>query len=57
MRLVYDFEGRDISEKKVALNKLKVLCVLFRNLLAAVVLSISNGFLCWLRKKHRQETT
>jgi hypothetical protein len=45
MRLVYDFEGRETGEKKVALNKLKVSYMLFSNLWAAIVLSTSSGCL------------
>jgi hypothetical protein len=57
MRLVYDFQGRDISEKKVGLNKLKVILLSFRNPWAAIALSISNGCLCWLKRKHKLGAT
>jgi hypothetical protein len=57
MRLVYDFEGRETGEKKVALNKLKVSYMLFSNLWAAIVLSTSSGCLSWSRKKQRAGAT
>lgn len=53
MRLVYDFQGRDINEKKVALNKLKVNIFLLRNLWAVITRCTLNGWQCWWRKKQK----
>lgn len=44
MFLVYDFNGRDIAEKKVALNKLKVSVRLSRKSSAAATCCTSNGW-------------
>ena len=57
MFLVYEFNGRDISEKKVALNKLKVSDGLRRRSSAATVRSTSSGWQCWSRRKPRAGTT